>query len=481
MQTIEFPTHTASRPSYCTRPADNPVSRKADDQIESGFLATLLAMAGHDLRQPLQLITSAHDVLATMLRDKEQREELARAGDATGQLAGMLSQLIDALQLQERPRENLRAPVLLWPVLDDLVAEFGDPARRKGIAFRVTTARGTASSHPVLLTSILRNLVRNAIDYTPRGGRVFVASHRRGPELRIEVRDTGAGIRRSALATIFEAFQRADETRADGLGLGLFIVKRATDLLGHRVEVQSVEGRGSRFTVVARAASYETSQQPDLECKRLGPSTRHAAFHFCDGRPGPRAGRPHNGGVSPMTDFSRLLETEILRLRRYARALTRDAVYSDDLVQNCLTGALAKQHLWQPGTDLRAWLFTVLHHQYCNEVRRSVREGSSVELDQAPPVPVLSNALAVLELRDLERAINRLPEDQRTVVLLIGLEGMQYDRVAAILNVPVGTVRSRLGRARAKLRRLMDPDRPVRPQPAFAPGLGSVTVRQRAA
>jgi two-component system phosphate regulon sensor histidine kinase PhoR len=282
MQTIEFPTHTASRPSYCSQPTDDAVSRSADEPIESGFLTMLLTMAGHDLRQPLQVITSAHDVLATMLRDKARREELARAEDATGQLARMLSQLIDALQLQERPRENLRAPVLLWPVLDDLVAEFGDPAHRKGIALRVTMARGTALSHPVLLTSILRNLVRNAIDYTPRGGRVFVASHRCGPELRIEVRDTGAGIRPSALATIFDAFQRADDSRADGLGLGLFIVKRAADLLGHRVEVQSVEGRGSRFTVVARAASYGTSEQLNLERKTLDPSARHAAFHFSD-------------------------------------------------------------------------------------------------------------------------------------------------------------------------------------------------------
>jgi signal transduction histidine kinase len=137
-------------------------------------------------------------------------------------------------------------------------------------------------SHPDLLTSILRNLVRNAIDYTPRGGRVFVASHRCGPELRIEVRDTGAGIRPRALATIFDAFQRADDSRVDGLGLGLFIVKRAADLLGHRVEVQSVEGRGSRFTVVARAASYDTSEQLNLERKTLGLSARHAAFHFSD-------------------------------------------------------------------------------------------------------------------------------------------------------------------------------------------------------
>jgi signal transduction histidine kinase len=242
-------------------------------------------MAGHDLRQPLQLITSAHDVLAAMLRGKEQRNELERARDATARLSGMLNQLIEALQLQERPRQNLHAPILLRPVLDDLVAEFGDLAHRKGIAFRVTTARGTALSHPVLLTTILRNLVRNAIDYTPRGGRVFVASHRCGQELRIEVRETGTGTRANALATIFDAFQRADDSRADGLGLGLFIVKRAADLLGHRVEVQSVEGRGSRFTVVAPAACYDTSRQPDLARKTLGPSTRHAAFHFCDARP----------------------------------------------------------------------------------------------------------------------------------------------------------------------------------------------------
>ena len=97
-----------------------------------------------------------------------------------------------------------------------MVAEFGDPAHRKGVTLRVTTARGTALSPPVILTSILRNPVRNAIDYTPRGGRVFVASHRRGPELRIEVRDTGAGIHPSALATIFDAFQRADKSGADG-------------------------------------------------------------------------------------------------------------------------------------------------------------------------------------------------------------------------------------------------------------------------
>jgi RNA polymerase sigma-70 factor, ECF subfamily len=182
-----------------------------------------------------------------------------------------------------------------------------------------------------------------------------------------------------------------------------------------------------------------------------------------------------------MSDLSRLLEAEIPRLRRYARALTRDVVQADDLVQDCLTRALTKQHLWQPGSDLRAWLFPILHNQHCNAVRRSVREGATVELDQAPPISVLSNAIAVLEVRDLEQAINGLPEDQRKVVLLIGLEGMLYERVAAILNVPVGTVRSRLGRARKELRRLMNAGQVVQAEPAFAPRVGPVTVRPRAA
>jgi RNA polymerase sigma-70 factor (ECF subfamily) len=157
----------------------------------------------------------------------------------------------------------------------------------------------------------------------------------------------------------------------------------------------------------------------------------------------------------PMNDFAPLLEAQIPRLRRYARALTRDVSRADDLVQSCLTRAVAKQHLWQPGTDLRAWLFTILHNQYVNDVRRLVREGNTVELGDAPQLTVQSNAIPSLELRDLERAIHKLPEEQRSVILLIGLEGMRYEEVAAVLDVPVGTVRSRLSRGRDQLRRLM--------------------------
>jgi RNA polymerase sigma-70 factor, ECF subfamily len=149
------------------------------------------------------------------------------------------------------------------------------------------------------------------------------------------------------------------------------------------------------------------------------------------------------------------IEAEIPRLRRYARALTRDVVSADDLVQDCLTRALGKLHLWQEGSDLRAWLFTILHNQYVNHIRRAVREGATVALNETEPM--LSRAPQQgkrLELRELERAIAQLPEEQRSVILLVGLEGMRYEEVAAVLDVPVGTIRSRLSRGRDALRRL---------------------------
>jgi RNA polymerase sigma-70 factor (ECF subfamily) len=155
----------------------------------------------------------------------------------------------------------------------------------------------------------------------------------------------------------------------------------------------------------------------------------------------------------------RQIEAEIPRLRRYARALTRDVCAADDLVQDCLTRALGKLHLWQNGTDLRAWLFTILHNQYVNYVRRSVREGAAVGLSNNEPLLTRAPQQGHrLELRDLERAIAKLPEEQRSAILLVGLEGMRYGEVAMVLGVPVGTVRSRLSRGREALRKLIGAD-----------------------
>jgi len=163
-----------------------------------------------------------------------------------------------------------------------------------------------------------------------------------------------------------------------------------------------------------------------------------------------------------VSDIHRSIEAEIPRLRRYARALARDVTAADDLVQDCLTRALSKLHLWQEGTDLRAWLFTILHNQYVNQVRRAVREGAAVGLSETEPLLTRAPQQGRrLELRDLERAMAKLPEEQRAVILLVGMEGMRYEEVAEILDVPVGTVRSRLSRGRDALRRLIGvvPDR----------------------
>jgi RNA polymerase sigma-70 factor (ECF subfamily) len=180
----------------------------------------------------------------------------------------------------------------------------------------------------------------------------------------------------------------------------------------------------------------------------------------------PLSGAGHTAGeVSGrvlVAEIYRSIEAEIPRLRRYARSLARDIAAADDLVQDCLTRALGKLHLWEEGTDLRAWLFTILHNQYVNQVRRAVREGAAVGLSETEPALTRAPQQGKsLELRDLERAMTKLPDEQRSVILLVGLEGMRYEEVAEVLGVPVGTVRSRLSRGRDALRRLMGivPDR----------------------
>ncbi len=141
------------------------------------------------------------------------------------------------------------------------------------------------------------------------------------------------------------------------------------------------------------------------------------------------------------------------------RALTREVLRADDLVQSCLIRAIGKQHLWQPGTDLRAWLFTMLHNQHVSDLRRSARDRNTVSIEDAIPVwTVRPNALDVLELRDLEAAIAKLTNEQRQPILLVGLEGLRYDQAAAILGIPIGTLRSRVSRARDQLRTLMGMD-----------------------
>ena len=165
--------------------------------------------------------------------------------------------------------------------------------------------------------------------------------------------------------------------------------------------------------------------------------------------------------IATPASLQRRIADELPRLRHYARALLKNPDRADDLVQDTVERALAKAHLWQPGTDLRAWLFTLMHNQYVNGVRTAVREGPQISIDAAYDVGRPASQMDNLLLRDFKRALDRLPPEQRSAVLLIGMEGLKYEEVAAILNVPVGTVRSRLSRAREALREAMDaPERP---------------------
>jgi RNA polymerase sigma factor (sigma-70 family) len=153
-----------------------------------------------------------------------------------------------------------------------------------------------------------------------------------------------------------------------------------------------------------------------------------------------------------MNEAERLVEL-IPRLRRYARALVGDRASADDLVQDTLERAWAKLHLYRRGTDLRAWLFTVMHNVHVNKVR-ATRVTDTLD-DELPELAQRASQGDALLVRDLDRAIARLPAEQRAVLLLVTLEEMSYEEVARALGIPIGTVMSRLSRAREKLRMMM--------------------------
>ena len=154
-------------------------------------------------------------------------------------------------------------------------------------------------------------------------------------------------------------------------------------------------------------------------------------------------------------------------LRRYARVLTGEAWAADDLVQDTLERACTKWLLWRTGTDLRAWLFTLMHNLYLNQ-RRSLPPLALLDIDDVQHQLIGATGGADDAL-DLERCLQRLPADQRAVLLLVAMEDMSYEDTARILGIPVGTVMSRLSRARTRLRALMERTSAPGAQPAAAP------------
>lgn len=162
-------------------------------------------------------------------------------------------------------------------------------------------------------------------------------------------------------------------------------------------------------------------------------------------------------------DFRRRVAAELPMLRRFARALTGDPALADDLVQDCLERALAKSHLYDPARPLRAWLYAVLRNVHISGLRRSsrsriVKTVDELTEDEGTVEPDQEQGLAV---RTVTEALDRLSDQHREVIVLIGLEEMSYRDASDILGLPVGTVMSRLSRAREQMRLLLDERRAV--------------------
>ena len=161
--------------------------------------------------------------------------------------------------------------------------------------------------------------------------------------------------------------------------------------------------------------------------------------------------------IARMSRFDALIGIHIPHLRRYARALTGEAARADDLVQDTLERAWIKFHLWKPALDLRPWLFTIMHNIYVNQIRAAARHDlSGLASGDGDTQSTRANQSDMLEVGDIAACLARLPLEQREVLLLVSLEDMNYAEVARILSIPLGTVTSRLARARARLKAMLD-------------------------
>jgi RNA polymerase sigma-70 factor, ECF subfamily len=157
-----------------------------------------------------------------------------------------------------------------------------------------------------------------------------------------------------------------------------------------------------------------------------------------------------------LSEFHEHIKVAIPALRRYARALTRDAETADDIVQDTLVRALRSEHLFHGG-DTRAWLYTILTNLNRNRLRSLSRRPSLAPIkdsDAATGGPEAGS-------RDISRALDELAEDQRSALLLVVLEGLTYREAAEVQGVPIGTVMSRLARARSQIKAYLDGERPT--------------------
>jgi len=238
----------------------------ADDANKSK--GRFLSTASHDLRQPLQTISLLNGVLRRLVSRPEATEALVQQERAIASMTHLLNTLLDISKLESGVVRPEPSDFPVNPLFDQLREEFAGLAIAKGLDLEVTPCAEAAYSDPVLLGRILRNLVSNAIKYTPQGSVALRCRRDGAAGLRIEVLDSGIGIAADQLPFIYDEFFQvggAHNPARQGYGLGLTIVKQLVTLLDLELEVQSEVGRGSRFSVslpTNRSAAGAAARSP---------------------------------------------------------------------------------------------------------------------------------------------------------------------------------------------------------------------------
>lgn len=236
---------------------------KRDLERSNDQKSRFLAACSHDLRQPFQAMRLFHSLLAARVPDSEE-QLIGLLDQAMSHGEDLLHAMLDASSIEGGLTRPVLACMALEDIFDRLRAIYVDRARAKGLALRIMPSDCWVTSDPALLTRILGNFLDNAIKFTPRGG-ILVGARRRGESLSIEVWDQGIGIPAESLGEIFEDFYQVGNPQRDkreGLGLGLGIVRRLADLLGHGLDVRSRPGAGSVLSVTVPLSRAESKSEP---------------------------------------------------------------------------------------------------------------------------------------------------------------------------------------------------------------------------
>jgi two-component system, chemotaxis family, CheB/CheR fusion protein len=240
-------------------------------ELVSKAKSRFLAAASHDLRQPLQTLSFVHGLLLDSKDEPDRAKLLARMDHTLGSMSAMLNALLDINQIEAGLMTSHIKSLDLAPILESLKLEFGFLADAKGLPLRIVPSHLHVRSDRRLLVQMLRNLLANAIKFTAEG-RVLFGVRRRGDVAHLQVWDSGIGLAASDIGAIFEEYYQVgeeDRGAGDGLGLGLAIVRRLADLLGHRVHVDSSLGRGSMFAIAVPLATAPTARAPAREVQEV--------------------------------------------------------------------------------------------------------------------------------------------------------------------------------------------------------------------